>query len=185
MKTTFIFGPLALSLMLFSCGSNQAKEQQSQVKNLDIQLDEVALSSKLNTIDLTKVERLTQIQYDTLQLAKVEGLQGYDIADLTMGRVLLSNENGRILTIQVVTDGEITEYLLSYDKNGVLQGNLLVAYEDMVEYYSEVTSRINSNKIMVQTVNFTYGDETGNTLEKADTAVISYQITKDLKIVTD
>ena len=185
MKTLFISGFMAFSLILFSCGGNQAKEQESQVKKLNVELSELALSSKLNTIDLTKVERLTQIQYDSLQLAKVEGLEGYDIADLTMGRVLLSNENGKIMTIQVVTDGEITEYLLSYNKEGDLLGNLLVAYEDMVEYYSEVTSRINSNKIIVQTVNFTYGDETGNTLQKTDTSVANYQITADLKIITD
>jgi len=185
MKTASIFGLIAFSLVLFSCGNRQAGEQQTKVNNLNVKLDEIALSNKLNTIDLTKVKRLSQAQYDSLQLAKVEGLQGYDIQDLTMGRILLSNENGRILTIQVVTDGEITEYLLSYDNNGNLLGNLLVAYEDMVEYYSEVTSRINSNRIMVQTVNFTYGDESGNTLEKADTAVVNYQITGDLRIVTD
>lgn len=185
MNTVFIFCLMALSYVFFSCGNKQVNEQPSRIKDLNIELDKIALSNKLNTIDLTKIERLSKIQYDSLQLSKVEGLQGYDLADLTMGRVLLANENGKILTILVITDGEVTEYLLSYDNSGNLLGNLLVAYEDMVEYYSEVTSCINSNKIMVQTVNFTYGDESGNVVEKSDTAVTNYQITADLRIVTD
>jgi len=184
MKKIFLSSLIVPVALLVSCG-NKSTIDQSSIKNLDVVFDEIALSNKLNSIDLTKVARLSQMQYDSLQLVHVEGLQGYDINDLTMGNVLFENQNGKILTIRVITDGEVTEYLLSYDKEGCLQDNLLVAYEDMVEYYSEVTSRINSNKIMVQTVNFSYDGDSGNTLEKADTAITNYQITSELRIVTE
>jgi hypothetical protein len=150
-----------------------------------VELSEILLSSKIDSIDLTSITRLTQKEYNDLQLFNVKGLGGYGISDLSMGHILFSNENGRILTIHVITDGEITEYLLSYDKNGVLQDNLLVAYEDMVEYYSEISSKINSKEIVVQTVSFTYGNDEDELFEKSDTAFVKYQITPEFKFVTD
>lgn len=185
MKNISLPAFVMLMALFVSCGNKSQTEPQQSIKSLDVILDEIALSNKLNSIDLTKVQRLTQMEYDSLQLAAIEGLQGYDINDLTMGNILFENENGKILTIRVITDGEITEYLLSYDKDGLLQDNLLVAYEDMVEYYSEVSSKINSNKIMVQTVNFTYEDESGNPFETSDTAVVNYQITNNLMFINE
>ena len=100
-----------------------------------------------------------------------------------MGRILLSNETGRIITIQVISDGEIMEYLVSYNSSGQLVDNMLVAYEDMVEYYSEVSSTIQSNNIIVQTVNFTYTDEQGDPIEDSDTTVAKYQISPEFKFI--
>mgnify|MGYP001126622575 CR=1 FL=1 len=184
MKTVFIISLSTICLSFFSCGNKQPNNQPV-IDQLDVELNEIDLSNILNSIDLTKVQRMTQAEYDTLQLKQVEGLQGYDINDLTMGSTLFSNDKGKIVTVHVVTDGEVTQYLLSYDKDGKLLDNLLVAYEDMVEYYSEVSSHINSNKIKVQTVNFTYGDESGNDVQTADTAINSYRITPEFRIVTD
>lgn len=185
MKKVNLFSFILLSVLLFSCGNKQVKDAQPQLSSLNIELQETALSTKLKDIDLTRLPRLTPEEYDRMQLARVKNLEGYDLSDLTMGEILFANEQGKILTIKVITDGEITEYLLSYDKNGNLLDNLLVAYEDMVEYYSEVSSKINSNKIIVQTVNFTYGDEDGSNAEKSDTAFTNYQITPELRIVND
>ncbi|MDR2951049.1 MAG: hypothetical protein ACK5KL_02310 [Dysgonomonas sp.] len=182
MNKIYLFN-LILFTTFVSCQSKQENNLKAQLGTLNVELTETFLSSKADSIDLTDVLRLTQKEYDDLQLSKVKGLEGYELSDLTMGQVLLDNANGTILTIQIITDGEITEYLLSYDKDGNLVDNLIVAYEDMVEYYSEISSKINSDLITVQTVNFTYGDEDGNQTEASDTAIAKYQITPEFKFV--
>ena len=63
--------------------------------------------------------------------------------------------------------------------------HLLVAYEDMVEYYSEVSSKINSKEIIVQTINFTYSDNDDDQVEKSDTAFVKYQITPEFKFIAN
>lgn len=182
MKKIYFFS-IILAIILFSCQNKQG--QQSRLEPLHIELEKITLSNKADDIDLMKISRLTQIQYDSLQLDKVKELQGYDISDLTMGKMLLNNDSGKMLTVQIITDGEITELLLSYDKNGNLVDNLIVAYEDLVEYYKEVTSLINTDKITVQTINYNYFDVGNNTIETSDTIVTNYAITPDLKFIID
>lgn len=184
MKKIYLFS-FILFTTLVSCQNKEGKVLQAQLDTLSINLSEISLSSRVDSIDLTKVSRLTRKEYNDLQLFKVKGLGGYEVSDLSIGHVLLSNDNGKILTVQVITDGEITEFLLSYDKNGDLQDDLLVAYEDMVEYYSEISSKIKSKEIVVQTINFTYGSDEDEQSEKSDTALVKYQITPDFKFVMD
>lgn len=148
-------------------------------------MSDISLNSSSSTIDLTKIQRLTPEQYSSLQLEKVKGLEGYELNDLCLGQILLENKSGKILTIQVVTDGEITEYLLSYDKNGNLIDNLIVAYEDMVEYYSEVSSKIKSNEIIVQTISYTYDEINSDSGGTADTAITKYQISPEFKFISN
>ncbi|MDR0824030.1 MAG: hypothetical protein LBN74_02980 [Prevotella sp.] len=178
MKKIYLFN-LILFTTFISCQNKQGGNLQTQLDSLNVELTEITLSDKGDSIDMTSVPRLTQKEYDDLQLSKVKGLEGYNLWDLSMGQVLLDSADGMILTIQIITDGEITEYLLSYDKERNLVDNLIVAYEDMVEYYSEVSSKISSNKITVQTVNFTYGDDDQD--EISDTIVAKYRITPELK----
>lgn len=184
MKKICLLG-LIFTVISVSCQKKQINLYETQLNPLKVDLAEVSLNSSSNPVDLTKIQRLTQEQYNSLQLEKVKGLEGYELNDLCLGQTLLDNQNGKILTIQVVTDGEITEYLLSYDKDGNLIDNLIVAYEDMVEYYSEVSSKIKSNEIIVQTINYTY-DEMDNDLGgTADTAIAKYQISPDFKFITN
>ncbi len=156
-----------------------------ELNPLRIDLADISLKGNFNSIDITKIKRLTQSEYDQLQLAKVESLEGYGCNDLSTGQTLLKNENGKIITIQIISDGEVSEYLLSYDRNGNLVDNLIVAYEDMVEYYSEVSSRINANEITVQTINYTYDEMDEDTDGRADTAVVRYKITPEFKFIND
>lgn len=157
----------------------------SQIKSLDVVLNDTTLGNNFENIDFDRLPKLSMTLYDSLKLAMVDDLQGYDTTYLSMGRILLENENGRIITIQVITGGEITEHLLSYDKHGNLVDNLIVAYEDMVEYYSEVSSKINSNRITVQTVNFTYDEADGEPVELSDTIIKRYQITPEFRFVSN
>ncbi|MBD8390267.1 hypothetical protein [Dysgonomonas sp. BGC7] len=184
-----IFFLSIISLALFSSCQNKSKDSNNkiaeQIESLDVQLNDTVLGNNFEHIDFDNISHLTKAQYDSLQLQKVSGLEGYDISYLSMGDVLLQNTNGRILTIQVITDGEITEYLLSYDNQGNLIDNMIVAYEDMVEYYSHVSTSINSNKVTVQTINYTYSDPQGNPVELSDTAIVKYQITPEFKFITD
>lgn len=175
------FFTFMLVITFFAC-QNKKENNQFQLNNLNVELNETTLSTIADSIDYMSLPRLTMAQYRNLQLEKVEGLRDYDTTYLSMGRVLLSNNNGRIITLQVITGGEITEFLLSYDKEGNLQDNLLVAYEDMVEYYSQVSSSIKSGEVTVQTVNFTYDD---NDNESSDTSTIRYQITPEFKFIAD
>lgn len=141
------------------------------------------IDSQFADVDITTIARLTKADYDALQLSKVKALEGYDYNDLSSGRTILSDENGKLLIVQVITDGEVAEFLLSYDKDGKLVDNLMVAYEDMVEYYREVSSKIDTNKITVQTVDFTYEDENGNPVELSDTSILKYQITPEFQFL--
>lgn len=153
----------------------------AHLNDLDVVIIDTALGNDFENIDFDNLPRMTKALYDSLQISKIAYLQNYDTSYLSMGRILLSNENGRIITIQVISDGEIMEYLVSYNSSGQLVDKMLVAYEDMVEYYSEVSSTIQSNNITVQTVNFTYTDEHGNQTELSDTTLTKYQITPEFK----
>ncbi len=181
MKKTYLFS-LILTFAFLSC---QNKQVNNQLSSLNMELSEALLGDNFENIDFETIPRLTMAQYDSLQLKKVSGLQGYDTTYLSMGNTIFSNENGKILTIQVITGGEITEYLLSYGKDGILIDNLLVAYEDMVEYYSQVTSKINSNNIIVQTINFNYNDSEDSPIETSDTIIEKYKITPEFKFILD
>lgn len=187
MKQIYFLG-LIILLLLTACQDKLKKESQIMDKSLtslNVKLSKTKLSCRADSIDLMKVSRLSQREYDQLQLYNVKELQGYTISDLSNGRVVVDDEYGKILTVQIITDGEITELLLSYNKEGKLQDNLIVAYEDLVEYYTQVTSMIESDSIMVQTVNFTYDGEDGNSAESSDTTVVKYQITPEFKFVTN
>lgn len=153
----------------------------THLEDLDVVINDTALGNNFENIDFDNLPRMTKALYDSLQISKIAYLRDYDTTYLSMGRVLLSNENGKIITIQVISDGEIMEYLISYNASGQLVDNMLVAYEDMVEYYSEVSSTIQSNNITVQTVNFTYSDEQDNSIETSDTVFAKYQITPEFK----
>lgn len=186
MKKICFFSFIFLTILFISC---QPKTENNIVKStipihlkdLDVVIIDTALGNDFENIDFANLPRMTKALYDSLQISKIAYLQDYDTTYLSMGRILLSNENGRIITIQVISDGEIMEYLISYNSSGQLVDNMLVAYEDMVEYYSEISSKIQSNNIIVQTVNFTYTDEQGNPVEISDTALTKYQITPEFK----
>lgn len=179
-----------LVLVLFvSCQQKQEKVFVSstiptQLQALDVVIVDTTLSNNFDDIDFDKLPRMTMALYDSLQLYRVEALLGYDTTFMSMGRILLANENGKIITVKIITDGEIMEYLLSYDKKGSLVDNLLVSYEDMVEYYSQISSKIDSNKITIQTVNFSYSDDLGNPVELSDTIIAKYEISPEFKFTT-
>lgn len=186
MKKIFLFN-FVFAIIFISCQNKQSGNFtfNNQIDSIHISLNDTALSNNFGSIDFENLPRLTMAEYNNLQLDKIAGLEGYDTTYLAMGRTLLLNDDGKIITIQVITDGEITEYLISYDKDGNITDNLIVAYEDMVEYYSRVSTQINSNQIVVQTINFSYSDGENNPIETSDTAITKYQITPELKFVMD
>ena len=174
------------SLVLVSC---QNKQPQLENKSEDkkgisyVELKETLIVPKADSIEYMPTEHLTSEEYDNLQLSRVKDLEGYHLSDLRMGRTLLSNDNGKIITINIITEGELTEYLLSYDATGNLVDNLIVAYEDLVEYYTSISSKLNSSGLHIQTVNFTYDEEDDS--EESDTIIIKYTLTPDLKFVVN
>lgn len=179
MKKFHITYIIALLVSVVSC---QSKQSADKLDGMNFNLSDSTHYDESGSLAVNP-DRMTQALYDSLQLAEISDLQGYEPGDLSMGRVLLENEYGKIITIHIITEGEITEYLLSYDANNQLTDNLLVAYEDMVEYYSAVSSKINDNKIVVQTINYTYGGSDGNSKETSDTSFVNYQITNELKFI--
>lgn len=172
-------------LLSNSCQNRHNDNTSSQIKQLDLHLDETDLGNRQDSIDFTGIPRLSQAEYDSLQLKSIEDLTGYDSQDLSMGHILFDSEEGRIITIHIITEGELTEYLLSYDKEGNLTDKLLVAYEDLVEYYSQVSTKIKSNQITIQTINYTYSEDDNDDSTSIDTIISSYQITPDLKFVSN
>lgn len=186
MKKILLFG-FTPAVIFISCQNKQASSFafNNQLDSISISLNDTTLSNNFGSIDFEKLPRLTMVEYNNLHLDKIAGLQGYDTTYLSMGRTLLLNDDGKIITVQVITDGEISEYLISYDKSGNLIDNLIVTYEDMVEYYSRISTQISSNQITVQTINFTYSDKENKPIETSDTSIIKYQITPELKFIMD
>ncbi|MBK5722338.1 hypothetical protein JGH11_15795 [Dysgonomonas sp. Marseille-P4677] len=184
MKKIFLFS-FTLTVIFISCQNKQSNSFvfNNRLDSIHISINDTMLSNNFGNIDFERLPRLTMAEYKNLQLDKVTGLQGYDTTYLSMGRTLLLNDNGKIITIQVITDGEIAEYLISYDKSGNLMDNLIVAYEDMVEYYSRISTQISSDQITVQTINFSYSDKDDNPIESSDTAITKYQITPEYKFI--
>lgn len=174
-------------LSLSACNSKSKKEADVSTLSLPdkIVLQDSTLGKYFDVIDFNKLKRLSQAEYDSLHLVQINSLSGYGLEDLTMGQILFNGVNGKLLTLHVITEGEITEYLLSYDPKGNLVDSLIVAYEDMVDYYTEVSTLIKKNEILVQTVNFTYDGKDGNEETASDTSMTKYQITPSLRFLTD
>ena len=171
-------------LLSNSCQNRHNDNTQSQIKQLDLKLNESLLVNKPDSFDFTQIPRLSQQEYDSLQLKSIEDLDGYDSQDLSMGHILFDGEDGKIITIRIITEGELTEYLLSYDRHGSLTDKLLVAYEDLVENYSQISSNIKSDTITIQTLNYMYDEINGEEIETCDTVFASYQITPELKFIS-
>lgn len=182
-----ILGFILMSVLgLISCESKSNKVAEVSPQSIpdEIILEDSTLGQYFDKIDFTKLKRLTQAQYDSLQLKQINSLSDYGLEDLSMGKTLFEGGSGKLLTLQVITEGEITEYLLSYDTKGNLVDSLVVAYEDMVEYYTQISSLIKKNQILVQTINFTYDGNNGNE-EESDTTIAKYQITPELRFLAD
>ena len=152
MKKTYFFSFIFITIFI-SCQPKSENIVRSTIpthlNDLDVVIIDTTLGNNFENIDFDNLPRMTRALYDSLQISKIAYLQNYDTTYLSMGRILLSNENGRIITIQIISDGEIMEYLVSYNSRGQLVDNMLVAYEDMVEYYSQVSSNIQANNIVV------------------------------------
>ena len=170
-------------ILSISCRNNKQDNNNPTQMHLNVELNETNLGNKADSIDFSSISRLTQAQYDSMQIRNIEDINVYEPKDFSMGRILFNEKNGKLLTVQIITEGEITEYLLSYNNEGKLMDNLLVAYEDLVEYYSQISTTIKSNEIAVQTITFNYEDADENSSESADTVIVNYQITPDLKFV--
>ncbi len=172
-------------LLSNSCQNRHNDNTHNQIHLLNLQLDETTLSGgESGDIDFSQIPRLSQKEYDSLQIKSIEDLDGYDSQDLSMGHILFDSEDGKIITIRIITEGELTEYLLSYDRHGSLTDKLLVAYEDLVENYSQISSNIKSDTITIRTVNYSYDEKNGEETEIADTIVSNYQITPELKFIS-
>lgn len=184
MKKIYLF-VLTFTVIFISCQNKKSSDFafNTELDSINVSLNDSALGSNFQSVDFENLPRLTMAEYDSLQLQKVTGLEGYDTTYLSLGKTLLVNNSGKIITIQVITDGEISEYLISYDKDGNIKDNLIVAYEDMVEYYSQTSSKINADQITVQAINFNYSDKDDNALESSDTLISKYKITPDFKFV--
>lgn len=187
MKQICIYSLLFLILSV-SCQNSQqgtivpvAQVQANDLATSDIQEVVEIKSSKryiyTDSIDYMKFPRISSKEYNELQLSKVKEISEYDISYIAKGDVVLSNEKGKIISIYIVTGGEISEYLISYNSKGDLVDSVLVAYEDFVEYYSQVSSFIDKSGLVIQTVNFNYEEEE----ETSDTLTIKYELTNELR----
>lgn len=184
MKTSHIFFFIIL-LLSSSCQKGRNNEKQTQIQLPDLSISEHALMEGSDSIELNSLKRLSQQEYDSLQIQSIEDFIGYDLQDLSIGRVLFDSEEGKIISIHIITEGELTEFLLSYDKYGNPRDKLLVAYEDLVENYSQITSTIKSGTITIQTVNYFYNDEDSIESETADTVIANYKISPELRFISN
>ena len=95
MKKIYLFSFIFL-VTIVSCQNKQSENKQAQLDTLNVELSETQLSNKADSMDLTDIARLTEKEYTDLQLFNVKGLEGYSAEDLSMGRILLANENGKM-----------------------------------------------------------------------------------------
>ncbi|MDR2953857.1 MAG: hypothetical protein LBV43_02110 [Prevotella sp.] len=184
---------ILLTLLFLSCQNRQENKMGHNIEDIPTIRTEDTLSfytaSTLldngEEIDLMKVPRLTRFEYYKMQLNKVPELKGYNTNYLSKGKTLSDNENGKLITVSIISDGEITEFLLSYDKDGKLIDNMIVAYEDMVEYYSQKSYNITVDIITLREVKFSYMDIKGSYYETSDTTYVSYKISPDLRFIKE
>lgn len=182
-----IYHFLFYSILLISpsCQNRQNEYNQPQIQLPDLRLEETTTGDKSDTINISRLPKLSQQEYDSLQIKDIEDFIGYDSQDLTMGQVLIDNEEGKVISIHIITEGELTEFLLSYDRHGNLKDKLLVAYEDLVENYSQISSTIKSGIITVQTINYIYDETDSLATETADTIFTTYEISSQLEFVSN
>lgn len=114
---------------------------------------------------------LSPNHYDSLQLRKITHLP-YTLNDKFSYRIVSNTNNQRLLVLKLDIESEIYQYLLAYNKDGILISDLLVSYEDFVEYFSTISSIIKDDIIEVKTISMED--------EKSDTIINSYKIMPNL-----
>lgn len=168
-----------------SCLNKPSEYKQTQTQLPDLWLEETTLSNRVDSSTLSILPRLSQQEYDDLQISSIEDLTGYDSQDLSMGKILIDSEDGKVISVHIATEGELTEYLLSYDKDGMIKSKLLVAYEDLVENYCQISSTIKSGTITIQTINYTYSESDSLENDIADTITTYYHISPEFEFVSN
>lgn len=125
--------------------------------------------------------KITEAQFNELQLHKMDRFKdrkfSQENVDVTVADTLYSNGKSKVILIVDNTGGEYAGYLVSYDVNGNYVSDIEVVYEDVVEYYSTVSSVIHNDTIRSQTINTEYTDDEK---EKRDTVNEVYVLTKNM-----
>lgn len=131
-----------------------------------------------NNLPSLVANKIDQSVYDSLNLNKLDFIPSYDYSDLVVD-VLSSNDslNTKLVLLTVINSGEIIEYLMTYNQD-VLIDDLMVYYEDNVEYYQQITSSIINDSVCVTSVR--WNDDHENYAEKSDTIIENYLLTPTL-----
>lgn len=173
---------LSLAIAFVSCNSSSDKSKETT----DPSITEINPIDTLNIL-LGDFEKITFVDSDTLtdairkklQIEEIEELLGYSNRYLYKGKTIAENKNGSIVSLYMHSEGEASEYLISYDTNGKFISDIVVGYDDWVEGYSKTSSKIVNGKLTIETVNFDYSEE----VEKADTILEHYKISPDLTFI--
>lgn len=172
---------ISIALISISCGGGKAKENSSDSKEgsvateyTNVELSEKHFGDNWNQLESSQT-MLTKEEYDALNLGALSFIPEFGELQYEIGSTLIDEPTRKLLTVKTIASGEISEYLLGYINNNVTD-SLLISYEDNVEYFSEISSVLNGNKITVTTIDFDYSGEA----EIADTIRTSYIISKEL-----
>ncbi|MCD7971890.1 MAG: hypothetical protein LUG18_04370 [Candidatus Azobacteroides sp.] len=179
----FIF---IIFIIHFSCKNQKdtcARTLPESWNSVCIEFDHGELAENYNNIDFNQFPCLTSSQYDSLQLDKVNELEGFDPAYLSINRKVVSNDKGNIISVKLLANGQISECLISYDKDGNLIDDLTVAYEDLVEAESRIYSEMTANLITIRSIDFVYPEKEEELVGISDTVTLRYEITPDLRFL--
>lgn len=160
-KIGFTNKSLCLVAILFiACVSCKEKSKQADKainNDYSINLTEQVIGNNWNGDELI-AEYLSEAVYDSLKLGKLPFIPPFGEMDFQIGKVFVDTLGYKMLTLRLVSSGEISEYLLTYE-NGEPIDFLMVAYEDNVEYFSTTKTFLKGDSLLVETITYS-GDDT-------------------------
>lgn len=179
-----------VAVLLLSCISCKEKVQQiEETKNnkYSINLEEQLIGNNWNEDNQLTTDYIDEVVYDSLKLGKLPFIPPFGEMDFQIGKVLVDTLDYKMFTLRLISSGEISEYLLTYEKGEPIDF-LMVAYEDNVEYFSTTKTFLKGDSLLVETITF-LGDDTdakdetelyANT-NSSDTLFSHYLITPDFR----
>ena len=176
MKVRYSFISISLLGCLILIFLSSCKKDKEKISTLTIHKE---VKNNWDNLPSLVAQKMDISLYDSLNLNNLNFIPPYEYADFVID-ILSSNDSleSRIGILTVINSGEILSYLMTYHQN-VLVDDLMVYYEDNVEYYQHITSTINNDSICITSV--TWKDDFDNYRNNSDTTIENYLLTPTLQ----
>lgn len=158
--------------MLFTFSCKEKSKQETIILNLEKKFTNNWSDPLYHT-----QQKINEEEYNDLQLETLKFVPAFANSDFIADTLLLDTLGQKIIALRIINSGEILEYLLTY-KDNKLVDNLLVSYEDNVEYYEQISSILKNDSIITSIIR--WEDDFSTSIDQADTVKIRYHLTPTL-----